>query len=246
MKFTFNIEKKHLIFLVVILGIAGLGFVIATAIDTTQPNHGAAQVDLGGGFILGDFASAIKTLPTTPAIICTTANTGDSDCIDASGSGIDTRCDQPGNCVNVYATTGANLGSGTTTVTNLLLNGQVLNDLGVQGSLHVGASDANQGDINFYDEIKPDGNPCLVGQILKKTAANNWDCAADNTVSGDLYATFPKHSTPPFTCDSTNLARAYFDTSHAVDVSTICVCQKEGTNSYVWRALVSFGQPVCT
>ena len=194
MKFTFNIniEKRHLIFLALILGVVALGFVFAAVIPASSPSHTDAQIDLGGGASLSDFASAIKTLPTTPATICTSLNTGDNNCIDASGSGADTRCDTLGTCTNVYATTGANLGSGTTIVTNLLLNGQVLNDLGVQGSLHVGASDANQGDINFYDEIKPDGNPCLVGQILKKTAANNWDCATDidtDTQGSESYQT---------------------------------------------------------
>lgn len=39
-------------------------------------------------------------------------------------------------------------------------------------------------DLNFYGEIKPDGATCADGEILKKTGANNWDCAADDTVGG--------------------------------------------------------------
>lgn len=40
------------------------------------------------------------------------------------------------------------------------------------------------GDIFFYDEILPDGATCSNGQILKKTGANNWDCASDNAGAG--------------------------------------------------------------
>lgn len=38
------------------------------------------------------------------------------------------------------------------------------------------------GDFAFTDEIKPDGQKCSNGQILKKTGDNDWDCAID--VSG--------------------------------------------------------------
>lgn len=36
----------------------------------------------------------------------------------------------------------------------------------------------------FYDEIRPDNALCSNGQILKKTGANDWDCAADDTTAG--------------------------------------------------------------
>ncbi len=46
-------------------------------------------------------------------------------------------------------------------------------------NLGVHASGTSQfGDIIFYNEIKPDGDTCADGEILKKTGANNWDCAA--------------------------------------------------------------------
>ena len=35
--------------------------------------------------------------------------------------------------------------------------------------------------LRFDGEIKPDGSTCADGEILKKTGANNWDCAADAT-----------------------------------------------------------------
>lgn len=40
------------------------------------------------------------------------------------------------------------------------------------------------GDFAFTDEIKPDGATCSNGEILKKTGANNWDCAADASGGG--------------------------------------------------------------
>ena len=33
--------------------------------------------------------------------------------------------------------------------------------------------------FDFYGEIRPDGLTCSNGQILKRTGANDWDCAAD-------------------------------------------------------------------
>ena len=36
------------------------------------------------------------------------------------------------------------------------------------------------GDLEFQDEIMPDGDLCANGEILKKTGADNWDCAADD------------------------------------------------------------------
>src|SRR3990167_3844740 len=41
----------------------------------------------------------------------------------------------------------------------------------------VGAS--LSGNLNFNGELKPDGILCSNGEILKKTGANDWDCAAD-------------------------------------------------------------------
>jgi hypothetical protein len=38
--------------------------------------------------------------------------------------------------------------------------------------------------IDFDGELLPDGATCNNGEILKKTGANNWDCAADETGAG--------------------------------------------------------------
>lgn len=38
--------------------------------------------------------------------------------------------------------------------------------------------------FRFDGEIQPDGSTCSNGEILKKTDANNWDCAADATGGG--------------------------------------------------------------
>lgn len=40
------------------------------------------------------------------------------------------------------------------------------------------------GNFRFDGEIMPDGATCANGEILKKTAANDWDCAADATGGG--------------------------------------------------------------
>lgn len=58
------------------------------------------------------------------------------------------------------------------------------------GNLLVGASTlfaqnaSVQLNLAFYGEIKPDGSTCSNGQILKKTGANDWDCAADSSGGG--------------------------------------------------------------
>lgn len=45
----------------------------------------------------------------------------------------------------------------------------------VSGDLSVGD------DLSFNGELKPDGSACGNGQILKRTGADNWDCADDDT-----------------------------------------------------------------
>ena len=54
------------------------------------------------------------------------------------------------------------------------------NDLLISGDLEVDASAAFDGILSFYGEIAPDGVTCSNGQILKKTGANDWDCATDS------------------------------------------------------------------
>src|SRR3990167_2380943 len=39
-------------------------------------------------------------------------------------------------------------------------------------------------ELRFDGEIQPDGSTCANGEILKKTGANDWDCAADDGGSG--------------------------------------------------------------
>ena len=43
------------------------------------------------------------------------------------------------------------------------------------------------GSIDFYAEIRPDGSTCSNGEIIKKTGADDWDCATDagGSVSSD-------------------------------------------------------------
>src|SRR3990167_1245506 len=50
----------------------------------------------------------------------------------------------------------------------------------IQLSLEVlGTYASVSGNLSFNGEIMPDGSTCSNGQILKKTGANDWDCAAD-------------------------------------------------------------------
>ncbi len=42
--------------------------------------------------------------------------------------------------------------------------------------------------FDFYNEIRPDGATCANGEILKKTAADDWDCATDATGAGTSVA----------------------------------------------------------
>ena len=54
------------------------------------------------------------------------------------------------------------------------------NNINATGTIEAGA------DLVFYGEVRPDGATCTNGQILKRTAANDWDCAADaGGASGD-------------------------------------------------------------
>jgi hypothetical protein len=48
----------------------------------------------------------------------------------------------------------------------------------------VGNVNATSGSLIFDNELMPDGANCSAGQILKKTADNDWDCAADAGGSG--------------------------------------------------------------
>ena len=58
------------------------------------------------------------------------------------------------------------------------------NNASTSGNFEVGGYASVSGDIRFFGEIQPDGVTCSNGQILKRTAANDWDCAADATGGG--------------------------------------------------------------
>src|SRR3990167_857703 len=54
----------------------------------------------------------------------------------------------------------------------------------VQLNLEVlGTYASTSGNLSFNGEIMPDGATCGVDEILKRTGANNWDCAADASSS---------------------------------------------------------------
>lgn len=44
-------------------------------------------------------------------------------------------------------------------------------------------------DFRFDGDLLPDGADCSAGEILKKTGANDWDCAADQSGGGSDFAT---------------------------------------------------------
>lgn len=73
-------------------------------------------------------------------------------------------------------------GSATTSVTLVIGNTNPVGN-GI-GDLYVGGN-ATTSNVTFTGEILPDGLSCSVGQILKKTADDNWDCATDNSSGGE-------------------------------------------------------------
>lgn len=56
-------------------------------------------------------------------------------------------------------------------------------NLGAAPGLFTGTASIS-GNLAFNGEIEPDDTICSNGEILKKTGANDWDCAADNTGAG--------------------------------------------------------------
>lgn len=53
----------------------------------------------------------------------------------------------------------------------------------IQVNLEVLGFASVSGNLNFFGEIRPDGVTCANNEILKRTGADNWDCAADATGS---------------------------------------------------------------
>ncbi len=53
-------------------------------------------------------------------------------------------------------------------------------------SLWVGDNIGVGGNLDFDGELLPDGLTCSNGQILKRTGANNWDCASDDNSGGTM------------------------------------------------------------
>ena len=76
------------------------------------------------------------------------------------------------------------VGAGVKWTTDLVPSASFTVNLGsltlpVNNIFGVGAS--LSGNLNFLGELKPDGVLCSNGEILKKTGANDWDCATDAT-----------------------------------------------------------------
>src|SRR3990167_9574039 len=72
-------------------------------------------------------------------------------------------------------------------VDDILLGASTLfaQNASVQLSLEVmGSYASTSGNLSFNGEIMPDGATCGTDEILKRTGANDWDCAADASGGG--------------------------------------------------------------
>ena len=70
--------------------------------------------------------------------------------------------------------------AGNASTSNSFNIGTTLNTIALgAGDLFVGRNATTSGNLTFMGELMPDGSTCANGQILKKTGANDWDCAAD-------------------------------------------------------------------
>ncbi|MDP3731244.1 MAG: hypothetical protein Q8R34_01995, partial [bacterium] len=58
------------------------------------------------------------------------------------------------------------------------ISGAITQNIVTASNSFQGSLDVTKG-LAFFGEIRPDGLDCTNGQILKKTGANDWDCAAD-------------------------------------------------------------------
>ena len=57
------------------------------------------------------------------------------------------------------------------------------------GSINAAPTSTVVQNLIFFDDILPDNSLCNNGQILKKTASTDWDCATDNTGGGGTLST---------------------------------------------------------
>ena len=80
----------------------------------------------------------------------------------------------------------------TTTNATLEVVGQIAS--GYYTATSTTATSTFSGDLRFDAELLPDGLTCANGEILKKTGANDWDCASDST--GSAVGTVSTSSTP--------------------------------------------------
>jgi len=80
-------------------------------------------------------------------------------------------------------------------------------------------------DLLFYDEIKPDGATCSDGQILKKTGADNWDCAADTNTTYTASGTLLDETSEVFSINNGTLT----DTKYCIYTTGVgIVCNSDG------------------
>ncbi|NIO20637.1 MAG: hypothetical protein GTN76_07835 [Candidatus Aenigmarchaeota archaeon] len=76
------------------------------------------------------------------------------------------------------------------------------------------------GSVIFYDEIMPDGLTCSDGEILKRTSANDWDCALDENSGGNVTGNGGANIIPKWTGQFTLGNSSITDYGTFIDVNT--------------------------
>lgn len=154
-------------------GDIGIGDITPASLLTVG-NGDLFQVDSSGRVFLPAGASGAGNLALS--------TTGDTN-TGLYFAGADEMRFQTGGVDRVNITATGNVGVGSTTDTAVLSVGKEIKS-GFFTSTSTTATSTFVGDLRFDAEILPDGVTCSAGQILKKTGANDWDCASDDTGAG--------------------------------------------------------------
>ena len=88
-------------------------------------------------------------------------------------------------CRTTWPTGGAG-GAAWEKYTTLTSPANIVTPTTTDASIFVSGNATTTGNFAFMGEILPDGLECSNNQILKKTGANDWDCAADETGTGGV------------------------------------------------------------
>src|SRR3989344_158110 len=86
------------------------------------------------------------------------------------------------------------------------------------------------GNLSFDGELLPDGATCADGEILKRTGANDWDCAADASGSGAVFAWTPT-SYGVSTSTTLGFLNGFLSTASSTIDSNLIITGNSTTNS---------------